>query len=170
MPLYRDVPCLYCGKTFTWQNDANPEFETFCCQWCDTKAQQAAEFDCVFCGEHVANKAWLGRESHQRNALKTCFGCGFWIDLLTKPHENAIVTLDYVHYVASDWQVKPRSGLGVGFSGRPFVVIFLDGTRRWTNNLWHQGEIPSHFHKYFPPNARTLMSVEHQYVPLEFKE
>lgn len=156
MPTFRDVPCVYCNRTFTWQNDANPYAERICCHVCESK--EPAGIICRFCGKH--EDARYGNDQ-VGIVMKTCFNCRFWIDKLTKPREGRIVTPEYEHYVAGWWGIQQtQRPCWLGFGGRYWQVVMLDDSIRTTNNLWSQGSIPELWRPRFAPNVKSLKSIQ----------
>lgn len=155
MATYRDVPCVFCGNTFTWQNDFNPHTDApLCCHFCASKKK--VDYTCTLCGAQETRR--YGNDE-QKILLQICFSCAFWIRLLTKPHENRIITPDHKHFQAAWWGIQrgARSNL-LGFGGRVFRIEFLDGKYRYTNNLWSQGDIPEFWQSRFPANVVSLES------------
>jgi hypothetical protein len=43
-----------------------------------------------------------------------------------------------------------------GFGGRKFIILFEDGRKVITTNLWSQGEIPKSFREDLPNNAKFI--------------
>src|ERR1043165_2063768 len=156
MTTYRDLPCVFCDKTFSWQNDVNPFAQApLCCSSCSSK--EKVNYTCRFCGKQETNRYIADEE---KILHKVCFGCMFWIQLLTKPHPNRIVTLHYEHYQAASWEIDTcgRSEWK-GFGGASWKVTFLDDTVKFTNNLWSQGTIPELWRPRFTPNVKELRGI-----------
>lgn len=154
MPTFKDVPCVICDKSFSWQNDVNPHsLAPLCCQWCRTK--EKANFTCRFCGKHQTNR-YIADE--QMIVLRICFSCHHWIGLLTKPHENTIITPDHKHYQAAWRGIKKDETRFLGFGGQVFRIENFNGSYWYTNNLWSQGDIPELWWPRFPANVASLES------------
>ncbi len=80
-----------------------------------------------------------------------CFDCSFWTKKIEMSEEDEArrVIVNNQHYRLG----SNNSGPFRGFGGRKFTVLFHDGRIVETSNLFHQGEIPKRFKKYFPDNA-----------------
>ena len=53
--------------------------------------------------------------------------------------------------IGDENSVSPSSFRGYG--GKKFIILFDNGGRIITTNLWHQGTIPKWFEEYLPDNA-----------------
>lgn len=85
------------------------------------------------------------------NDPEMCQTCNFWTDLINDVEEKGRVVVDGRHYVDGGWSEERNSFLGNG--GRKFTILKNDGSVIVTNNLWNQGEIPSHFRNVLQDNA-----------------
>jgi len=101
------------------------------------------KYDCVLCGEAYDSSSHYGMEEAEK--AKRCFHCDFWVQ---KIQSGKGVRINGHHY-----QIGREGDAFPGFSGRRFVILFRDGTRVVTTNLWHQGEIPERFRDTLPDNA-----------------
>jgi len=101
---------------------------------------------CEFCGSDFAKTCEEG--SYIGN---NCFDCSFWMKKIEMPDEDEDrrVIVDGDHYRIGIDETGPFRGFG----GREFTILFQDGRRVKTKNLWCQGEIPERFRKWFPDNA-----------------
>lgn len=156
MPTFRDVPCVYCNSTFTWQNDFNPHGDPpLCCHVCASR--KPVNYTCRFCGKQETNR-YINDE--KKILLQTCFACAFWIRHLTMPLEGRIITPDYEHLCAGWWGIRKDDTRFLGFGGRTWEVEMLDGTKRLTNNLWSQGDIDPVWRPRFTPNVKYLKEIQ----------
>lgn len=78
-----------------------------------------------------------------------CADCDFWIEKWQMRNDPRVVRADGNHYF-----IGPRKGK-LGHDGRLFIIK-KDGRIIYTNNLWHQGEIPEQFRSILPDNAELL--------------
>lgn len=76
-----------------------------------------------------------------------CSSCANWIHLMRTVEPSQRIVIEHHHY-----SVGSRGG----FAGREFSIEFLDSSRPSlvTDRLWSQGEIPVHFRKRIPDNAK----------------
>lgn len=109
---------------------------------------------CRICGEdYDPSHSMLEKEMEEH---QMCFSCNFWRDMLKKdskclPHRVAII--DGSHYIiAPEDDPDPFRGFG----GDRFEILFKDGYRVITTNLWYQGEISEHWKEKFPDNAQFV--------------
>lgn len=109
------------------------------------------EFTCTVCGDSDDTRRWV------RGALLPglCHTCTFWQEWVNrfargKPHEYAII--DGTTYSIGSEEDGARYGRG--FGGARFVIVFDDGARIVTTNLWHGGEVPERWAAQLPNNAR----------------
>jgi len=113
--------------------------------------------DCVKCGNRVD-------PYHNQKDLNICCGCNYWQHRVNEINRGnsriAILEKDgkpTCYYIGNE---NPRDGW-VGFSGRKFLIEFLDGRYKEetiieTTNLWHNGIVPEHFRDELPINARFV--------------
>ena len=94
-----------------------------------------------------------------------CFHCQFWIQHLTKPSENRIITPQYEHFVAASWSITAGEARRRGFGGAYWRAEFLDGTVKFTNDLWSQGTIDELWRPRFTPNVKELKSISRNDLP-----
>jgi hypothetical protein len=106
---------------------------------------------CRECGDET--RATHAPETRARmEAERLCFLCLFWWEKLALRESPAVVRADGCHYVLGEESPRvPKAARG--FGGRPAVITYLDGTRRMSTNVWHQGVIPEHFRTRLPDNA-----------------
>lgn len=84
-----------------------------------------------------------------------CKECWYWLaQIYYKPEDRAV-------YDGQHYRIKPDLPTGypktlAGHSGARFVLNFTNGSVRYTENLWHQGEIPARFRDRLPDNVTAL--------------
>lgn len=107
---------------------------------------------CSVCGSIYTTSSSLKKQMLER---KMCFRCNFWQDIVNR-QDDACVRIGGTHYVIGK-ETGDRADFR-GFGGRKFKIRFFDGLRGdvETTNLWHQGNIPSHFQKLIPDNAEFV--------------
>lgn len=168
MPTFQNVPCVICGEKFSWQNDSNPNTRRICCQACEQRAADARMVaKCRWCGENETYRARPDKVEFVRKHYDTCHKCSFWLNLLVTPDQNRIITPDYEHKIAAGWGITTPADRWSGYGGACWVVIFNDGTKKYTNDLWAQGTIPEIWRPHFPPNVKTLMHISRKDIPTE---
>ncbi len=89
-----------------------------------------------------------------RNKLikrKLCHNCNFWIEKVDMANNPNSVRVNGVYYFINPEHTCP--GVHRGFSGKIFTILFNDGQKFITTNLWGQGIIPDRFKERLPDNA-----------------
>ena len=109
---------------------------------------------CKECGKYE-DGTWVPEHTKKLRARLLCFVCDYWQDYVDRAADpvhgaTCVRTPDGIHRTICDEQA-PRGARGHG--GRRFVVIFDDGRRVESTNVWFQGTIPEHFRARLPPNA-----------------
>ena len=113
-----------------------------------------APYTCVLCGEEETLR--YSNDAAMR-AARHCFTCNFWMERAAHPHPNAVITPDFEHFQAEQWGIRQaRYKSTLGFGGRRWKVVWLDGREDTTNNLWYQGSIPERFRDRFAVNVKSL--------------
>jgi hypothetical protein len=103
-----------------------------------------------------------------------CFTCAYWHQRLEQTDEGTVVvnTADGLERYSFDPKhpfVKLSDRIKMqGYGGRLFVIHFFDGRIVRTNDLWHQGDIPSWMLHYFKANAR--FDNEEQAVKIDWSD
>lgn len=77
----------------------------------------------------------------------------FWRDLASRNSGDTVVC-NYVHYIIGNEESAFK-----GFDGAIFKIEYIDGTTRFTSNLWHQGTIPPEFVHLFTNNVKSITRV-----------
>ena len=72
-----------------------------------------------------------------------CFSCNFWYSWAKRKNEPNIVRINHNHYYIEE--ETNESNDCKGHYGEKFVILFKDGRKVTTTNLWHQGEISKYF-------------------------
>ena len=108
---------------------------------------------CKVCGEEIHQRYYKDTQDAM-NEHQMCFNCNFWREKIEQdaqqpPHKVAII--DGTHYYIDDENIVSEFR---GFGGAKFNIIFNDGTKITTTNLWCQGDIPEKWRPYFPDNAK----------------
>jgi len=114
-------------------------------------------YRCAECGETVDGLEVDGDLALMMAAHNLCFQCAFWAEKVAIRDRADVVRAGGQHYMIGEAtpDMKPRHK---GYGGERFEVRFFDGRVVETDNLWHQGTIPSHFRDRLPDNA-TLHSL-----------
>jgi hypothetical protein len=113
---------------------------------------------CKHCGAQEEGRyiAEARREMAQNQA---CHNCNFWLEKVRwreQGNSKAVVTETFKHYLIGSESVDASDCGFRGFGGRKFTVLFNDGRRVDTRNLWHQGTVPERFRDRLTPNAEVL--------------
>lgn len=108
-------------------------------------------YKCSKCGEMT--KANSTPENNRRMKDEgICSDCDYWMRHVENKDNDNAVRINGCHYI-----IGPESGnerpMCAGCGGRKFIILFNDGRKVTTTNLWCQGTIPTHFVKLLPDNA-----------------
>ena len=113
-----------------------------------------------YVGHHCTECNTFERATYTRTVAielivgQKCHRCWYWIGQATAG--GGIVTPTYTHYRVHEPN-KPLTGGMKGFGGREWMVFWFesDGSIRaeYTDNLWHQGDIPRHLWDMFQPTG-----------------
>lgn len=105
---------------------------------------------CKECGKRE-DRDWMDDVAKRLEEMQLCFKCCFWAAKVKIRDKPNVVRIEGYHYQIGN----EGSDLAFrGFGGRKFVVLFDDGRRVETTNLWHQGKIPEYFKERLPDNAK----------------
>lgn len=99
-----------------------------------------------------------GNWSMSTHSLQTAldsarFSREFWDSKLAIKDDARTVRVDGEHYWIGD-ENAPKYAGSRGFGGSRFVIVFHDGRRVVSTNLWTQGVIPPSYRDRLPDNAR----------------
>ena len=106
---------------------------------------------CKICGKEISENRYINDKELQEHQM--CFSCNFWRNMLEEDAKRPLHTycmIDGTHYVIGPEDDKSQFR---GFGGAKFQIIFDDGTKVITTNLWCQGEPDEHWKDKFPNNA-----------------
>lgn len=106
---------------------------------------------CKECGK-TENGDWMDSTARKLLKHKLCFKCNFWREKIAIKDRLNVARIDGNHYTIEREEKLFLSEFR-GFGGRKSVILFDDGRRVETTNLWHQGRIPEHFKERLPDNA-----------------
>ena len=91
---------------------------------------------------------------------KCCFNCAFWYTISDgdpdEENPSIPVVVNHTHWsFPSHEPVHFQESHGWSYRIIPTMhyILFEDGRIAETNQLWHQGDIPEHFHTLIPNNA-----------------
>jgi len=130
------------------------------------------ELRCSICNREEShdphNRVWISTEdmhpgnlSDIMNDKKCCFNCAFWIEKIQLFDEHTYI-VDGTRYHGSG----ELSGVTrfAGHGGRKFYIKMKDGSFRYTNNLWRQGDVPEEWRKYpeLQDNATFIKEDEYE--------
>ena len=133
-----------CTRCNTESNQIAHKSETErLCHSCDVLTKP----DCYLCS--VCN-AWESQSCWSVPLGGMCINCRFWHDLLAK--KDISVRVANHHYIIEPEMPKGYGGF-LGFGGARWDVLFNDGRKVVTHNLWHQGLIPERWRSKLPDNA-----------------
>lgn len=97
---------------------------------------------CQHCGYPETPKRWSDSVNYTKH--QACFGCHYWLHHIgvRTPKSNAVI-IGGVHHQDGGWRpYENKSFLGFGGHVWYYKKIGEEEVRR-TNNMWHQGTIPS---------------------------
>lgn len=98
---------------------------------------------CIVCGKEFEQRMFADDICSQE-----CFKEYFWTQVLDK---SAIVIDGYCYHAGNS------NSTFKGFGGREFTILFNDGIRMTTNNLWCNGKIPEKL--LIPDNAKFVNDI-----------
>ena len=111
------------------------------------------EEPCRECGS-VVQSDYLEPSGSQILEHNICFSCNHWRVKVDIYHSSNQVVID-----GDCYYIKQNKDPDVGFSGfggQLFHIKKSNGEIVHTNNLWHNGEIPSHFRDRLMDNAEFI--------------
>lgn len=81
--------------------------------------------------------------------MKCCFHCAFWINLLgLYKNDPKWLVIDGASWIVHPYVPASERGHSfIGCGGREMKAITEDGREFFSNNWWHQGDIPERFLK-----------------------
>lgn len=108
---------------------------------------------CKICGKPVDADHFVDDWASQMKKHQMCHTCNFWRghledDAKREPHTWCMI--DGTHYIIEP--DAPKSHFQ-GFGGAEFTIVFDDGVKVVTHNLWCQGEPEGYWKEKFPDNA-----------------
>lgn len=106
---------------------------------------------CKICKDHYDP---TGLESELRKRLinvSICYFCDFWMEKWQMRNREDVARIKGQHFIIGDPNDKQK-----GMGGRKITIKFADGRTIHTNNLWHQGNIPSNFKIVLFDNAEFV--------------
>ena len=109
---------------------------------------------CKICGDIVRTN-YYNKLRDELIAGNICDRCHFWQEkvALAKSGSKKVARINGTHYIISP--DDPRAAFQ-GFGGREFTILFHDGRKVVTHNLWYQGIIPDLFKDLLPDNAEFI--------------
>ena len=90
---------------------------------------------CSVCGKEVKEFMYSGNICSDK-----CFTKNFWEEALD---DSAVIINGKCYHIGDE----DSTSYFRGFGGRPIVIIFNDGRKVRTTNLWHNGTIPKEYYK-----------------------
>lgn len=119
-----------------------------------TSTTTATVVQCKNCGDHEDTSRYEPGLARELTSLRFCHSCNFWWRHSTEPHEGAVVSTMWEHFVVGDEEQKYSARMR-GFGGTKWEILPLDPdqTPFYTTNLWHQGTIPMECRKWFTRTA-----------------
>ena len=118
---------------------------------------------CKECGKREDGD-WADSTAEKLEKYQLCFKCNFWRETVVIKDSSNVVRIDGRHYIIGKEKEESSSAFK-GFGGSKFVIVFNDGRRIKSTNLWHQGTIPEHFKERLPDNAKFERSIKWRMSP-----
>lgn len=129
---------------------------------------------CKVCGVNFKSW-WQSSPDHKRRKeVGICSTCDFWVEKLSVKDQPNVARINGKHYILGNEleavldpsesftelfkrleSTHPRKQ-GMGMSGALWAIRFSDGRVVFTNDLWHQGDIPEEFQVMLPNNAEFM--------------
>lgn len=106
---------------------------------------------CKICKSSIETNGLIEERSERLLKVGVCSNCDSWLGLWHLNNEEETVRVQGEHYIIGDPQ-QVNKGLG----GREITIEFSDGRIVKTDNLWHQGRVPSDFKNVLGDNAKFL--------------
>ena len=121
--------------------------------------QNNKEIKCRICGKTDNLDRWV--ECNETKIMENdnvCFHCAFWLDKIATTNENTVI-VDGTRYTIGK---EDQYLLFKGFGGREFNIVFFDGRKVVSHNLWCQGDKPERFRSYpeLQDNARFIQKIK----------
>lgn len=112
------------------------------------------EIVCSVCGD-PARLSCAGDVGDRMREKTLCFACAFWEEKVEWVTANPDVSarIHGRHYIIAPDLNPGRERWLAGFNGDHFLILFTDGRRVETRNLWNGGEIPERWRDQLPDNA-----------------
>jgi hypothetical protein len=128
-------------------------------------AKMARFFHCKKCNLLDRFESWAKESQYRKEMEKQniCFSCAVWT--ITKMNDTSdpkimpfMIQGDHYQAHRDHLEVDLKTYRGfVGFGGSRFNIESLDGKEKvTTNNLWHQGRVPTIFRPEFPDTHRFV--------------
>jgi hypothetical protein len=108
---------------------------------------------CIECGS-VVQSNYLEPSGSEIKKYNICFSCNHWRQKVERYSNKDQVVID-----GDCYYIKPNKDPDCGFSGfggQLFHIKKDNGEIIHTNNMWHNGEIPSHFRDRLKDNAKFI--------------
>lgn len=107
---------------------------------------------CIECGK-LETGNWMDKCAKELNERELCFDCNHWYSLFLRKNDNNVVRYKKCHYIIGNQKVPGKFN---GFCGDWFDIIFIDGRKERTCDLWYQGTIPELWQNRLPDNVVVL--------------
>ena len=95
---------------------------------------------CVVCGKEIDKPSYIGGVCSHSCLIKQ-----YWQEVLD---DSAIIINGECYHIG-----KKNTNFR-GFGGKKYTILFNDGIKITTTNLWHNGKIPEEF--LVPDNAKFI--------------
>ena len=117
---------------------------------------------CPFCG-----KSFVKEFSDDAYYGKNCFDCSYWLKKVHLPekYRRNQVIVNGEHFMIGPEEATLFKGMG----GHPYTILFDDGRKVQTNNLWNQNRIPDAFRDLLPNNAVFVKELEPVSIDVEYQ-
>lgn len=112
---------------------------------------------CKECGA-LEQGNWTDDAAKKLTAEQLCFKCNFWHEKIAIKDDPYTARINGVHYHIGREDL-PANSMWRGFGGARSVIVFNDGRRIESRNLWTQGAIPERFKERLPDNATFEVAV-----------
>lgn len=109
---------------------------------------------CSVCGDEHELR-WVKALSSRLKQDRICFTCDFWkrrVEWAAEHPDESVVVDGSAFSIRPDLSPETDRWLA-GMNGSKNVILFNDGRRVVSRNLWHNGEVPERWRDQLPDNA-----------------
>ena len=105
---------------------------------------------CKMCGSLEDSSRWINGKTLKKKQL--CHNCNFWDEIVPSYNkgQHFVDQKNNCYYIGNENSKDSFRG----FDGAKTTITFNNGRVVNSTNLWFRGEVPEHFRKLLPQNAK----------------